>query len=253
MYVHHEQAVVDQALVLASRGVPKLTIAARLGIDVKTVRRWVATNGVRAPRNETCSTERCRVREQIDRSAYSYLLGMYLGDGHINRTRRSYRLEVACDPKYPGIIAEVLAAVRAVLPGNRALARIRDHTVQVGAYSNHLLCLFPQHGPGFKHTRSIALEPWQLAIALDEHPGPFVRGLVHSDGCRSINRIRGTSGTWYEYPRYQFSNRSDNIRELFVRGCERLGVRTRRMNQWNESVNDRAGVTRLDEVVGAKY
>ena len=50
MYVHHDQAVVDRVLALAAAGVPKLTIANDLGINVKTVRRWVATDGVRQPR-----------------------------------------------------------------------------------------------------------------------------------------------------------------------------------------------------------
>jgi hypothetical protein len=50
-----------------------------------------------------------------------------------------------------------------------------------------------------------------------------------------------------------FSNRSDDIRRLFVEACDRLGIASRRMNRWNESVSDRDGVRRLDEIVGAKY
>jgi len=253
MYVHHDQAVVDRVLALVATGVPKLTIANDLGINVKTVRRWVATGGIRQPRREQCSGTTCRVREAVDRASYAYLLGMYLGDGHIVHTRRSFRLEIACDPKYPGIIEEAMDAIRGVLPANRVLARVRPHVVMVGVYSNHLPCLFPQHGPGLKHTRPIALEPWQTEIALDELPGPFIRGLVHSDGCRALNRVRGANGNEYEYPRYMFSNRSDDIRGLFVAACDRLGIASRRMNRWNQSVNDREGVRRLDEIVGAKY
>ncbi len=253
MYVHHEQAVVERVLGLAAAGVPKLRIAHDLGINVKTVRRWIATDGVRLPRDGPCSPTTCRIREGLERAAYAYLLGMYLGDGHIVHTRRSFRLEIACDPKYPGIIEEAMAAMRAVLPTNRALARVRPHVVMVGVYSNHLPCLFPQHGPGLKHTRPIKLEPWQAGIALDELPGPFVRGLIHSDGCRAINRVRGANGNRYEYPRYMFSNRSDDIRGLFAEACDRLGIASRRMNRWNQSVNDRDGVRRLDEIVGAKY
>ena len=50
----------------------------------------------------------------------------------------------------------------------------------------HWPCLFPQHGPGRKHERSIVLEPWQRAI-VDAHPGPLLRGLFHSDGFRVTN------------------------------------------------------------------
>jgi hypothetical protein len=178
---------------------------------------------------------------------------MYLGDGHIVHARRTFRLEIACDPKYPGIIEEAMSALQRVFPANCALARVRHHTVTPGVYSNHLPCLFPQHGPGLKHTRPIVLEQWQRTIVFDEHPAAFVRGLIHSDGCRNINRVRGANGRWYDYPRYSFSNRSDDIRDLFTEVCDRLGIPSRRMNRWNRSINDREGVRRLDEIVGPKY
>jgi hypothetical protein len=34
----------------------------------------------------------------------------------------------------------------------------------VNAYSKHWPCLFPQHGPGVEHKRSIELVPWQQRI-----------------------------------------------------------------------------------------
>ena len=45
---------------------------------------------------------------------------------------------------------------------------------------------------------------WQRCIALDRHPEQFLRGLIHSDGWRGINRVRGANGSPYAYPRYQF-------------------------------------------------
>ena len=53
----------------------------------------------------------------------------------------------------------------------------------------HWPCLFPQHGPGRKHERPIVLEDWQRTI-VEAHPGPFLRGLFHSDGCRAKNWTR---------------------------------------------------------------
>ena len=38
------------------------------------------------------------------------------------------------------------------------------HCAVVRVYSNHLPCLFPQHGPGKKHERAIVLESWQQEI-----------------------------------------------------------------------------------------
>jgi hypothetical protein len=40
--------------------------------------------------------------------------------------------------------------------------------VDVSMHPKHWPCLFPQHGPGRKHNRRIALEPWQRAIVDQE-------------------------------------------------------------------------------------
>lgn len=82
------------------------------------------------------------------------------------------------------------------------------------------------HGPGKKHERRIALEPWQQAI-VDAHPWQFTRGLIHSDGCRITNwttRIVAGERKRYEHPRYFFTNVSDDIRRLFTDTCDKLGV-----------------------------
>ena len=114
---------------------------------------------------------------------------------------------------------------------------------------------FPQHGPGRKHTRKIELVPWQREI-VDRHPREFLRGLLHSDGCRTINRFttRLPSGrvAEYAYPRWFFSNRSDDIRGLFCEYCERLGIRWTQSNPRNISVAHRASVALVDSFVPVK-
>jgi hypothetical protein len=102
------------------------------------------------------------------------------------------------------------------------VARTGCHAVT--SYTDHWLCLFPQHGPGKKHTRHIELAPWQSAIVAD-HPGRFLRGLFHSDGCRVTNWAR---------PRHA-----------------RHPVRRSRHGML--SVSTRVGVAALDLVVGPKY
>ena len=79
-----------------------------------------------------------------------------------------------------------------------------------------------------------------------------MRGLVHSDGCRSINPITAPSGKKYFYPRYEFTNVSDDIRGLFCSACERLGIEWKRTNHKNVSVNKRADVAFLDTFIGPK-
>ena len=83
-----------------------------------------------------------------------------------------------------------------------------------------------------------------------------MRGLIHSDGCRTVNRFKTTlpSGrvAEYAYPRYFFSNLSPDIRELFRAACDRLGVRTTMSNARNVSVSHRRSVAVLEELVGPK-
>jgi hypothetical protein len=67
-----------------------------------------------------------------------------------------------------------------------------------------------------------------------------------------MNSVRGANGDRYEYPRYFFTNHSDDIRELFVWACGLIGVDCRPNNRWNISVAKRASVAILDEFIGPK-
>lgn len=67
-----------------------------------------------------------------------------------------------------------------------------------------------------------------------------------------MNRVRGQSGLRYVYPRYIFTNASDDIRWLFCDACDALGIDWRRMNARNISIARRASVELLDQFVGPK-
>ena len=95
---------------------------------------------------------------------------------------------------------------------------VHPHLPIVGSYWKQWRCLFPQHGPGKKHSRQIELVDWQREI-VERCPGALLRGLIHSDGWRGLNRVF-VKGRWYEYPRYQFSNRSADIRRIFTDACD---------------------------------
>lgn len=195
----------------------------------------------------------CVLRHERAGPAYAYLLGQYLGDGHIVRARnRVFRLTISCTASYPLIVEECVDALSTVFPSNRIGRRARSGVIDLSCYSNHVPCSFPQHGPGKKHERAIVLEPWQHRIAIATWPDRFVRGLIHSDGCRSINSVVAPTGKRYAYPRYTFSNRSREIRELFCDVCEALGIEWRQMNRYNISVARRSSVAILDELVGPK-
>jgi hypothetical protein len=249
-------------LALKEEGLNNCAIARRTGIPRATVRDWVRglvprvhDRGRNDQSLEVCP--RCgNVVDALDetrREAYAYLLGLYLGDGSISQGRRNvFRLRVTLDSRYPGIIGECVRAMRHVLPRNRVLVQKRptSNCVDVGVWSKHLTCLFPQHGPGPKHERSIVLADWQEEIIARWTPS-FLRGLIHSDGCRFSNPVR-VKGKLCTYSRYNFSNASEDIRSLFCDACDRLGIEWRQMNARNISVARRVSVARLDAFVGPK-
>jgi hypothetical protein len=179
---------------------------------------------------------------------YSYLLGMYLGDGCISDHGRGvWRLRIVSDTRYPGIIEECCRAMEAVMPGQRAyrLAR-RSRCIEMSMYSKHWPCLFPQHGPGRKHKRRIRLEPWQEQF-VTQATESFLRGLIHSDGCRVIANDRGV-----ESVRYHFSNRSEDIKRLFCASLDSLGIKWTRPSDREIAIYRKDAVARLDRFIGPK-
>jgi hypothetical protein len=192
---------------------------------------------------------------KVEREPYAYLLGLFLGDGCLTASRGSTQLLLTLDERYPALLDEAQAAVAHVVPHGRVTRYRREGCVVLRAGWKDWPTVLPQHGPGRKHTRPIVLEPWQRSIT-HEHAGAFVRGLFHSDGCRSINTVRATlpSGraAVYEYARYFFTNRSEDILGLWAEHCAVLGVRTTRSSAKNMSVSHRASVAILERVCGPK-
>ncbi|HEV2592018.1 MAG TPA: hypothetical protein VGU02_08995 [Gaiellaceae bacterium] len=181
---------------------------------------------------------------------YAYVLGLYLGDGHIARLARTFRLCIYMDSRYSQIVREARRALASIMWPNKAAiqARAGVNMMIVRTHSSSLPELFPQHGPGRKHERPIRLAEWQQAI-VDEHPDLFVRGLIQSDGCRAINKVWGGK---YQYPRYFFTQESVDIMDLFTDACDRLGIEWAFTKRNTVSVAKRASVALLDEFVGPK-
>jgi hypothetical protein len=254
----HPQATVDTALHLSAIGILDRENARICGVSVAAVRHW-RSGRRRGPRKAAAghgrACPRCHGRS-LDESAYAYLLGLYLGDGHIARGRRDvYVLALFCCDDWPGLIAAARGAVSAVMPASSAFCVRQPGCTAVKSYSKHWPCLFPQHGPGRKHHRKIELEKWQSAIA-QKYPGELARGLFHSDGWRGMNRVRKSLADgdhWYEYPRYLFSNKSKDILRLCGETLDQLGVAWRFSRPHVISVARRDAVARLDEFVGPKY
>jgi hypothetical protein len=97
---------------LLTRGASDSAIARITGIPRSTVRLW-RVDPLRGPRK---AAPRQSWRPPDD-AAYSYLLGLYLGDGCLNP--KGSPLMISCDARYPGIVAAAEEAIKATIPGIR--------------------------------------------------------------------------------------------------------------------------------------
>lgn len=251
-------SLVQTGLFFSDLGIPDRENAAICGVAVKTIRRWhrlYQRQGI--PRGHVGTPcPRCD-GAPLDSEAYAYLLGLYLGDGHIATTSNgTQRLFIFQDPKYPGLIQEAARAMATVKPSSRR-ANVDDTRacVRISCYWMHWTCLFPQHGPGLKHTRRIALEAWQGEV-VEDRAEPFLRGLIHSDGCRFTNWTSKTVGGQpkrYEYPRYMFTNKSTDILGLCSWALDLLGICWAYSRTDTISVARKAAVAAMDEFIGPKH
>ena len=246
----HSRYEVERVLSLVAQGHNDCQISRTTGINRTTIREWRH----RGPpgRRPSRRASRCYIcdGDSLDEPAYSYLLGIYLGDGYISKEPRTYRLRIYQDQRYPELINLARSSIARVLDGD--LARVGlvrcVGCVAVSAHWNHWPCLFPQHGPGMKHKRPIVLVDWQLAI-VEAYPRQLLRGLIHSDGCRVINRVWGDR---YRYPRYLFTNTSRDILQIFRDACDAIGVEHRDVKPNTISVARRNSVASLDAFIGPK-
>jgi hypothetical protein len=197
--------------------------------------------------------------------SYAYLLGLYLGDGYINLQNEKYgvyKLRITQDLKYPNLMSEHRQAMEVVFPNNKS--NICKHTnsncCDVYIYNKNMIDMFPQHGVGRKHTRKIQLTEWQRDI-VTKYSKQFIRGLVQSDGCRYIQKQNKR-----EYLKYNFTNSSKDIIDLFCWACDNLKIHwtihsrqseDRKKNKLNTTkyivtFNRRDAVELLEQFVGQK-
>ncbi len=235
-------------------GVGDSDIAGRTGIPRSTISAW--RHGRGSIYHERLSSADPSWRP-VDDQSYCYLLGIYLGDGCVTlRGGGAATLIISLDGEYPNVVAEVERVIAGTFQVPVRRGSVAGSRVAVLRASHPALpYAFPQHGPGRKHLRSIELAGWQRALT-HAHAQALIRGLIHSDGCRTVNRFRTKlpSGrvAEYAYPRYFFSNLSADIRRIFCEHCELLGIRWTQSNPRNISVSHRRSVALLDEFVGPK-
>jgi Homeodomain-like domain len=143
---------------LAHLGLSDYKIAAVTGVPRSTVLRW--RKRIDPPHSGLTSvmSDGWKV---TDVAVYCYLLGIYLGDGHLtHRPPGSWSLRVSCDRAYPEIIGEIRRAMEAPdpfgwLPGCEPLP---DQAAQ-------------------RPRRGVLLHPLLLQQLLGRHPADLHRSL----------------------------------------------------------------------------
>ncbi|MGH3330448.1 MAG: transcriptional regulator [Nocardioidaceae bacterium] len=240
----------ERAIALLSSGQSMNSVSRQTGVSRAAIREW-RDRGIEPVRPLSCF--RCQ-SPPPDAETYALLFGFYLGDGCISRQRSTFSLRITCDKAYPHIIDTVSDALETVRVTG-SVCRVRaPGCVVVQSCWKHWPCLFPQHGPGRKHERELVMQPWQREI-VNEHPADFLRGLFHSDGCRTRNwatRVVAGEKKRYDYGRWQFVNNSEHIRTWCTEALDLLEIPWRQSSWKCVSVSTRDGVARLDELIGLK-
>ena len=207
----------------------------------------------------------CSMNSLVDRfdifNAYSFILGMYLGDGCISPMGRTKCLQIALDNKYPNLIELVRSNLKLIFnrePSvyDRSVDRGQKYisnSIHMKIYSINLGILFPHEGSGSKHLRKIELTEWQKRII---NPSQLVKGLMMSDGsyfhCNTYNRDN-----------YSFCNASKDICRILTEMLDILGIKynshTKKkigvkgtVLKTHVNVNRREEVKKLHDLIGDK-
>src|SRR5689334_10178241 len=101
----HRRALRDEAIRMYQSGGTVAQVARALGVHYRTMWNWCH----RPSANRATSADRCfrcqpDDRSPDDRAAYCYLLGLYLGDGHLVTSARVPVLRIICAAAYPDLI-----------------------------------------------------------------------------------------------------------------------------------------------------
>jgi len=251
---------------LASQGLDSIEISRKLDIPSRTIREWLRFGeeqvfsslrrkaAFKCPGSLECANiVDCPIVNSLEShfKEYTYLLGQYLGDGCISQCQRTYKLRISTADNYPHIKQDCINSLNEILPDNKVGLIPKEGCTDISCHSNHLPCLFPHGKGGMKHKRKIVLLPWQEKLAIETHPQQFLRGLIHSDGCRTNNQII-KNGKEYNYPRYFFSNRSQDIHTYFELACQTLEIDYKFNNWYSISIAKRNSVEKVDTFVGSK-
>jgi hypothetical protein len=237
--IHNEKYV--EAMRLKSNGMRICDIIKILGLKRSCVNNWInrgssqhyrislgksPRKGSKLPENYDPITYMRELNHGLSdlqrNSIYSFILGMYLGDGCIGRTRTK-TLTIALDKKHEKLNEYVINAFTLLFNKkpkifDRSVDRgqkFKSNSITVSMSSINIGIIFPHEGVGPKHLRKIELQEWQKEII---NPVELIKGLMFSDGCYYYCNH-------YKHYFYGFTNASMDIIKILEYYLNLLNIR----------------------------
>lgn len=118
----------------------------------------------------------------------AYITGLAIGDGNLSLVRKTVRLRISCDDKYPELILRVVSSLKSLLPQNRVgTVKKKENCTDVYVYSNHLENLLGWKAKGgSKDLQKVSVPTWIQEN--EEYKINCLRGLIETDGAIYIDR-----------------------------------------------------------------
>jgi hypothetical protein len=233
-------------------GKNKSQLSKEYKIPRPTIRYWISSDIINFQKSKDMSTKikinECYQRIEKKIELYNLILGLYLGDGNISiNGKKSFKLRIVQDNKYPGIIKEIQKSLSKFFDKKSLVTKSNGCSVLI-IFDKNLPVYFPQHGSGKKHDREIELSNFQRENIDYKN---LLRGLWISDG----SFYKASDGK-YSYERYNFTNKSTDIISLFEECLVSLDIkydkRVKKNGIWVIQIQKKSEVDKMKKVVGVK-
>lgn len=178
---------------------------------------------------------------------YSYLFGLYLGDGCVEYVKGNcHVLSIHQDAKYTNLINKHKESIINLF-GKPPYILNRGNMTVIRVSGSHVRFLFPKYGKGMKHLNKVTL-PKILLDNIDYLN--LMKGLFQADGSYYYD-------TQAKKHFFNFTNKSEDIIEIFKFCLEKLSVgytisKRKITSIYSLSIRRKSEVDKMLELIGTK-